>query len=136
MPGVRAIVMMLLVLASGNGVVQSREGIAIRTLSSRADLVSGGDALVAITAPRGALTVTLNGRDVTGRFILDAATGEYRGLVDGLKLGGNRLHAATTSPRAEPRGFGAALVGREVRPREDRARERMIHQRERALGPR
>lgn len=101
MPGVRAIVMMLLVLTGGNGAVQSREGIEIRTLSSRADLVSGGDALVAIKAPRGGLTVTLNGQDVTGRFTLDAAAGEYRGLVDGLKLGANRLHATTTAPRAE-----------------------------------
>ena len=84
---------------------ESRAPFEIRTLSSRADLVSGGDALVAITVPAGTkagqLNVALNGKDITARFTLDAATGEYRGLVEGLALGANRLLATTKSPRAE-----------------------------------
>ncbi len=85
--------------------VESRAALEIRTLSSRPDLVSGGDTLVAIKAPAGTpvdqLSVTLNGKDVTARFTLDAASGEFRGLVEGLRLGANRLMATTTKPRSE-----------------------------------
>jgi len=84
---------------------ESRAPFEIRTLSSRADLVSGGDALVAVTVPAGTkagqLKVSLNGKDITSRFTLDAASGEYRGLVEGLALGANRIIATTKSPRAE-----------------------------------
>jgi hypothetical protein len=80
----------------------------IRTLSSRADLVSGGDTLIAISqrglkAPlseRG-LTVTLNGKEITDRLAPDAGGDEWRGLVDGLQIGVNRVVAKTKSPRAE-----------------------------------
>ena len=84
---------------------QSRAPFEIRTLSSRADLVSGGDALVGITVPPGMkpgqLSVALNGKDITARFTLDTASGEYRGLVDGLVVGANRIVGKITSPRAE-----------------------------------
>ena len=84
---------------------ESRAPFEIRTLSSRADLVSGGDTLIAITVPAGTkpgqLKVALNGKDITARFTLDAASGEYRGLVEGLALGANRIIATTKSPRAE-----------------------------------
>jgi hypothetical protein len=91
---------------------ESRAGLEIRTLSSRADLVSGGDALIAIVqrglkpslserpSERG-LTVTVNGQDVTQPMAFDAAAGEWRGLIEGLKIGVNRVVAKTTSPRAE-----------------------------------
>ena len=85
--------------------VESRAPFEIRTLSSRADLVSGGDALVGITVPAGTkpdqLSVTLNGKDITAQFTLDAASGEYRSLVDGLALGANRIIGKIKSPRAE-----------------------------------
>ena len=84
---------------------QSRAPFEIRTLSSRADLVSGGDALVAIKVPAGTnpdqLGVSLNGKDITPRFTLDTASGEYRGLVEGLVVGANRIMGTITSPRAE-----------------------------------
>ena len=58
---------------------QSATGLEIRTLSSRPDMVSGGDALVEVKAPAGAqlsqLTLTLNGKDVTSRLKFDAANG-------------------------------------------------------------
>ena len=80
--------------------VESRAPFEIRTLSSRADLVSGGDALIAISRGEG-LTVTLNGKDVTSRMTYDAAAGEWRGLIEGLTIGVNRVIARTKSPRAE-----------------------------------
>src|SRR5687767_9826254 len=70
---------------------QSRSPINIRTLSSRPDLVSGGDTLLAVSVPAGTsgdrLTVTLNGTDVMPLLGLDAASGEYRGVIDGLVAG-------------------------------------------------
>src|SRR4051812_37067207 len=47
-------------------------GIGLRVLSNRADLVSGDDALVEVTAPAGTnagdLTLDVDGRDVTPAF--------------------------------------------------------------------
>lgn len=78
----------------------------LRVLSNRADLVSGGDALVEIVAPAGtdptALRVTLNGNDVTGAFAV-RADGRYLGLVTGLANGANQLRAAV------PERTGAVL---------------------------
>jgi hypothetical protein len=69
---------------------------SIETLSSRADLVSGGDALVAIelapTTDPAAIRVTLNGVDVTADFD-QRENGRFQGLVTGLKVGENELVA-------------------------------------------
>ncbi|MGH9831403.1 MAG: DUF6351 family protein, partial [Blastocatellia bacterium] len=75
----------------------------IRTLSSRPDLVSGGDALVEVKAPAGAplsqLTLTLNGKDVTNQLRLDPATGSFRGLISEMNLGDNTLLAKVKAPK-------------------------------------
>jgi hypothetical protein len=66
----------------------------IDVLSSRADQVSGGDALVRVEGPSGRLDhvrVLRNGSDVTDAFELD--DGALVGLVDGLRLGRNRISA-------------------------------------------
>ncbi len=60
----------------------------IEIVSSRAHLVSGGDALVRVYAPEGA-TITLNGVDVSDSFRSDADS--LLGLIDGLQLGSNTL---------------------------------------------
>ena len=69
----------------------------IRTISNRADLISGGDALVEIVLPprtrASSVRVELNGRDITRRFAI-RADGRFVGLVQGLQLGKNRLTAA------------------------------------------
>lgn len=76
----------------------------IRTLSSRPDLASGGDALVEVKAPVGAqlnqFTLTLNGKDVTNQLKLDSAAGSFRGVISGLVAGQNILVAKLKSPRA------------------------------------
>src|SRR5438128_5535512 len=60
----------------------------IRTLSNRADLISGGDALVEVrvrtTVPLHQVTLLLNGRDVTASFRTDAAERVMRGVLTGL----------------------------------------------------
>src|SRR5438874_11173656 len=70
--------------------------IGIRVLSNRADLVSGDDALVEITAPAGTspgdLTLDVDGRDVTSAFG-DKEGRRLVGLVTGLRVGANVLTA-------------------------------------------
>jgi uncharacterized tannase-like protein DUF6351 len=62
----------------------------IDVLSSRADQVSGGDALIRIEGRRlHDLRVLRNGSDVTDAFERDH--GDLVGLVDGLRLGRNRI---------------------------------------------
>src|SRR5688572_22202173 len=63
--------------------------VQVRTLASRADLVSGGDAFVEIVLPTGvdpaAVRVSVDGRDVSGDF-RPGGPG-LRGLVTGLPVG-------------------------------------------------
>ena len=71
--------------------------LSIRVLSDRSDVISGGDALVAVQVPGSVqpsqITMTLNGRDVTGRFA-KRANGRYEGRLEGLKIGRNVLTAS------------------------------------------
>ncbi len=96
-----------LVMASGRAGVESRAGFELRTLSSRADLVSGGDTLIGVTVPPGTraedLRLTLNGKAIAPHLTLDAASGEVRGLVDGLVIGANHIVATATTFRANAR---------------------------------
>jgi hypothetical protein len=72
--------------------------LAIRVLSNRADLISGGDALVQVVMPDKATalrqrpTVVLNGVDVGSAFAW-RADGRFVGLVEGLVNGANTLSA-------------------------------------------
>jgi hypothetical protein len=84
---------------AGNG-----EGTAeIRTLSTRADMVSGGDALIEIVPPTGTdssgLSVQLDGRDITPAFA-KRADGRITGLVIGLVSGDNQIVAKVSNSRA------------------------------------
>jgi hypothetical protein len=82
------------------------DAIDISVLSSRADQVSGGDALVRVDAPRGLLdklAVLRNGDDVTGALRRDGDA--LVGLVDGLRDGENTLavrhNRRSSAPPAE-----------------------------------
>jgi hypothetical protein len=80
---------------------------SIEVLSSRADLISGADALIAIGLPprvkASQLRVSLNGADVTSDFAL-RPNGRFEGLVAGLVNGANTL---TATPR---RGRSATIT--------------------------
>jgi len=72
-------------------------GFDIAVLSNRADLISGGNALVEIVLPPGGTTaglqVLVNGtRDVSSSFAL-RGNGRVLGIVDGLSLGASTLSA-------------------------------------------
>ena len=102
----------------------------IVTLSNRADLISGGDALAEISVPRDVplqqVRVLLNDDDVTGMFQTDAAARTMRGVVTGLVVGTNELVADSNGrgkgrPRASltitnhPTG-GPVLLGAQTQP--------------------
>jgi hypothetical protein len=67
--------------------------LSLRTLSSRPDMVSGGDALVEVRGAAKGVKLTLNGKDVSGDLRLDPASHSLRGLVKGLEVGKNTLTA-------------------------------------------
>ncbi len=74
--------------------------VEIRTLSNRADMVSGGDAMIELILPARAtiagLKVTASGRDVTSAFTV-TSSGRILGLVTGLTTGANVIAASTTT---------------------------------------
>ncbi len=74
--------------------------LVVSVLSNRADLISGGGALVAVRVPRGVrartVHVRVGKRDVTHRFVRRGQ--RLVGLVGGLRLGRNVVRA--TAPRA------------------------------------
>ena len=96
--------------------------VTLTVLSGRADLVSGGDALVRVSLPAGAegLTVELDGRSVTSAFAR-RADGEVEGLVTGLALGTNTLtataggHGARLELTNHPLG-GPVFSGPQIQP--------------------
>src|SRR4051794_22352668 len=102
----------------------------IRTLSNRADLISGGDALVEVGVPQSAplqhVRLYLNGRDVTASFRTDATSRVMRAVLTGLVAGRNELLADSNGqgkgrPRAKltitnhPIG-GPVLLGSQTQP--------------------
>jgi hypothetical protein len=97
----------------------------ILVLSNRADLVSGGDALVQINVPDrvapSSAHVTLNGSDVTSAFAV-RTNGEFQGVVTGLAAGDNKLVATMAKGPAthititnHPSG-GPVFAGPQVQP--------------------
>jgi len=78
----------------------------IATLSNRADLISGGDALVEVrvpkTVPLHQVRLLLNGRDVAAAFRTDAAARIMRGVLTGLVQGQNEF-LADSNGRGEGR---------------------------------
>jgi Tannase-like family of unknown function (DUF6351) len=97
----------------------------IRVLSNRADVVSGGDALVQVVPPTGvepsALRVDVDGRDVTGSFAVRPG-GRFLALLSGLRGGANVVTArapdgrgARLAIRNHPIG-GPAIAGPQIQP--------------------
>jgi hypothetical protein len=76
-------------LAASSALAQA---LSIEVLSSRPELVTGGDALVRITGTASAPAVSVAGNDVSTAFKSDAKGG-WVGLVSGLKDGSNALTA-------------------------------------------
>ncbi len=93
---VRALFLVALAIDTASSLATPKPPLEIEIVSSRADMVSGGDALVDVRAPAGTpltdLRLTLNGRDVTN--VLSGRSGRFRGLVAGMREGDNLLRAS------------------------------------------
>lgn len=81
------------------------DALTLRVLSTRPEMVSGGDALVRIGLPQGAaandVKVTLNGADATATFNADSSGRALTGLVTGLRNGTNTLAASAGQKTAK-----------------------------------
>ena len=102
----------------------------IVSLSNRADLLSGGDALLEVRVPKNVplnqVTLRLNGRVVTGAFSTDAAARTLRGVVTDLLDGDNEFVAeARGRGHSEPQARlritnhpigGPVLLGSQTQP--------------------
>jgi hypothetical protein len=96
-----AAVVSSLLAACGGGGDGGSNAPTITTLSNRADLISGGDALVEIKLPAfvgasSGLKVDVDGTDVTSAFTT-RSDGRVVGLVTGLKNGSNAITASSTN---------------------------------------
>src|SRR3954451_3183485 len=94
----RGLVVALLAGAAASPAHAAADDVRIEVLSNRADLISGGDALVRVH-PAAGLTVTVGDRDVTSVFGPDGV-----GLVTGLANGPNVVDARL------PDGHGARIT--------------------------
>ena len=98
-----AVIVVVLVLGcisnGGRTFAQSGAKLEIRVLSSRPDLVSGGDTLVEVRAPAGSslnqIALSLNGKDVTDKLkdVSDPRSPyrSFSGLISGMTVGDNAL---------------------------------------------
>ena len=119
-----AAVAAVLLLSPAAASAAKRGTLGIDVLSNRADIVSAGDALVAVDLPSGvaasAVRVTDDGRDVTKAFAV-RRNGRFEGLVTGLDLGRNVLVATAGRRRGSvtivnhPNG-GPVFSGPQVKP--------------------
>ena len=77
----------------------------LRTLSTRPDMVSGGDVAVEVAVPAFVrlheVVLRLNRQDVTAAFVPDSEAHHLTGLVTGLREGKNTLTVTTRSDRSE-----------------------------------
>jgi hypothetical protein len=94
-----SLVAALAALLTAPAVASAAPALKIDVISNRADLISAGDALVAIDMPAGVdaptIQVTENGRDVTSAFAT-RPNGRFEGLVTGLDAGPHELRATAT----------------------------------------
>jgi hypothetical protein len=75
--------------------------IELRTISGRADMISGGDALVETNAPSEKFSATLNGTDISSAFKAGKKPGVMLARLDGLKVGKNLLEIKSSKGSAK-----------------------------------
>jgi hypothetical protein len=104
--GLALVALLCAITVPADAAKHRRPALSISVLSGRANLVSGGSALVAIKLPRSDrrhVKVTLGRRNVTKAFAT-RKDGSFEGLVTGLKLGANTLQATV------PGGWAARIT--------------------------
>jgi hypothetical protein len=95
--------------------VAASAAVKVNVLSSRPDMVSGGDALIEVLVPAGTkpgdLSLELNGANVASQLQHDSQSGNFRGLVSGLRDGENSLTAAVRRDKAKIRLVNYPITG-------------------------
>jgi len=90
-------------------------GLRLSAVSSRPELVTGGDVLIRVDLPAGAATggvrVSLNGADVTGKLRADVGGRSLMGLIDSLTIGPNQMVATSGSASARLNLVNHAVMG-------------------------
>ena len=123
MRAARVLLAWLLVSALGAATAEAAATVTVQVLSNRADLISAGDALVALDLPTGAtnVRVTLNGQDISNEFAR-REDGRFVGLVESLKVGRNVVVASARGAKSgsativnHPNG-GPVFSGPQVQP--------------------
>jgi len=90
----------LIALGVGTSATTQSRKLEVKVLSSRPDMISGGDALVQVVSPSGgAPSLKLNGRDVSSSLKPGPMAGTYRALVSGMSVGANTLEAGAGSAK-------------------------------------
>jgi hypothetical protein len=120
--GLRAAALLTLTLAATVTPAHAAGGLEIHVLSNRADVISAGDALVALDLPSGhtSAKVVLGGHDISDRFAV-REDGRYGALLTDLQLGRNLLVAKAGKAKDRvtivnhPNG-GPVLAGPQVQP--------------------
>jgi hypothetical protein len=84
--------------------------VEIHVLSGRADMVTGGDALIETNAAPEKFSATLNGQDITKSF-RPGKTGTLIGRVEGLKIGKNLLEIKSAKGGAKLELIDYAITG-------------------------
>jgi uncharacterized tannase-like protein DUF6351 len=120
-----AVLAIAAVAPAGSPAKVAQPGPRIHVLSNRADVISGGDALVAVDLPGGLtasnVTVRLRGRNVTSRFAV-RPNGRFEALLTGLLVGKNTLTASAPGRHTDSvtivnhANGGPALSGPQVKP--------------------
>ena len=94
----RFVAALSVVVLAATHVGGAADRLQLRVLSSRPEMVTGGDALVRVELPAGLppsdVKLAVNGTDATGRLKADASGRSLTGLVTGLTLGSNTLSAS------------------------------------------
>src|SRR5258708_39892545 len=83
----------------------------VRVLSGRADMVTGGDALVETNAAPERLKATLNGQDISRSFRPGKTAGTLVARVEGLKAGKNALEIKSANGSAKLGLTNYAITG-------------------------
>ena len=85
----------------------------VRVLSSPADMVTGGDALVEVSIPKNVspkkVTVSVNGIDITDTLTYDEDAETLTGMVTNLELGDNELHVDSNGREIDLDGLALAV---------------------------
>jgi len=101
---ITAAIAFLLLFTSFATAQSSKNGFELKTVSTRPDLISGGDVLVQVTVPAtiaaDKLAVTVDGRDVSADFKLSPHPNTFVGLLKDLPIGRSEVAAGAKGQKA------------------------------------